>query len=78
MYTEEELDKRINRLVGQINGIRKMIHAKREPGAIAQQIIAAREALSRLGLIVMTEGIHAASPESEKKITKLMKIVFRI
>lgn len=73
-----DIDKRINRMIGQINGIRKMIHANRDPGAIAQQVIAAREALSRLGMLVLKEGIHAAAPESEKKITKLMKTVFRI
>ncbi len=73
---DTELDKRINRLVGQIQGIRKMIHAKRETDAIAQQIVAAREALSKLALIVLKEDMKD-SPEA-KKIEKLMKTVFGI
>lgn len=74
---DNELDLRINRLVGQIQGIRKMIHENRDHASIAQQIIAAREALSRLGLLVMKKGM-LESPQDTEKIEKLMKAVFRI
>ena len=40
-----DYDIRLNRLVGQIEGIRKMINNRRSAESIGQQIIAAREAL---------------------------------
>jgi DNA-binding FrmR family transcriptional regulator len=43
------MDTRINRLVGQIEGIRRMINSKRKSGDVVQQILAAREALTKIG-----------------------------
>lgn len=75
----ENIDSRINRLIGQIEGIRKMVHKKRDCAEIAQQILAAREALSKVGLIVMKQGICAISKGKEtQKMEKLMERVFRI
>lgn len=75
----DNIDSRINRLVGQIEGIRKMVHNKRDCSEIAQQILAAREALSKIGLIVMKQGICAISKGKETaKMEKMMERVFRI
>lgn len=74
----EDIDKRINRLIGQIEGIRKMISKKRDCADIVQQIIAAREALSRIGILVMKEGVCKVSPKNPKQVEKLMEKVFRI
>jgi len=75
----ENIDTRINRLIGQIEGIRKMVHKKRSCTDVAQQILAAREALSKIGMIVMKEGVCAISgKEKSAKVEKLMERVFRI
>jgi DNA-binding FrmR family transcriptional regulator len=74
----EDINQRINRLIGQIEGIRRMIEKKRDCAEIAQQILAAREALSKIGLIIMKEGVCKISPRDKKKVGRLMERVFRI
>lgn len=71
------IDSRINRLIGQIEGIRRMIHSGRKSEDVAQQVLAAREALSKIGLLVLKEGI-ARAPANEKKTNKLLEKVFRL
>lgn len=78
LVTMESIDNRINRLIGQIEGIRRMIKNNRDCAEVAQQILAARQALSKIGLIVMKEGICRLSSGSKKKVEKLMEKVFRI
>lgn len=75
---EQNIDARINRLVGQIEGIRRMVHSKRDCTDIAQQILAAREALSKIGLLVLKEGICKVPPHQNKKIESMLERVFRI
>lgn len=73
-----KFDSRINRLVGQIQGIRKMIHEKRSTQEIAQQVLAAREALSKIGLMVVKDGISNSSRKDSKDIDKLLTEIFRM
>lgn len=76
---QTDIDKRINRLVGQIEGIRRMINSKRDCSDIAQQILAAREALSKIGLMVLKEGICKTNPATNsKKVESILERVFRI
>lgn len=70
-----DIDKRINRLIGQIEGIRRMIHQQREASAILQQILAGREALSKIGMLVMKQ---ALSSIRTKNVDRLVKEVFRV
>lgn len=73
------LNQRINRLIGQIEGIRRMVEKKRDCGEIVQQVLAAREALSKIGLIVMKEGIcRVGKKEDKKKLESLMEKAFRV
>ncbi len=73
-----DIDRRINRLVGQIEGIRRMINAKRDSVDVAQQILAAREALSKIGLIVLKEEINKTKPQNSKRVGDILERVFRI
>ncbi len=73
-----DIDKRINRLVGQIEGIRRMVNSKRDCSEVAQQILAAREALSKIGLLVLKEGICKTSPQNSKRVEDILERVFRI
>ena len=72
----KEYNSRINRLIGQIDGIRKMINDGRSAESIGQQIIAAREALSKIGLIVLKDAIAKSRNSNETK--KLVEQIFRI
>ena len=72
------MDTRINRLVGQIEGIRRMINSKRKSGDVVQQILAAREALTKIGMLVLKEEFGEASGKNKAKMDKLLEQIFRI
>lgn len=75
---KNDVDIRINRLIGQIEGIRRMIDKKRDCTEIAQQILAAREALSKIGILIMKEGICKVSLRNKANVEELMEKVFRM
>lgn len=52
---EMSLDSRMNRLVGQLEGIRRMIKSDRKTDDVIQQIMAAGQALSRIGILLLKE-----------------------
>ena len=74
---QTNIDSRINRLVGQIAGIRRMINGGRDCEDVVQQILAAREALSKIGLLVLKEGICKTSND-RKSTEEILEKVFRI
>lgn len=74
----ENINQRINRLIGQIEGIRRMIEKRRNCEEIIQQILAARQALSKIGLIILKEGLSKISPKEKEKMKKLISNAFRI
>ncbi len=82
MYNENNManstDTRINRLVGQIEGIRRMINSQRKSDDVVQQILAAREALTRIGMIVLKEELGEAVGKNKAKLDKLLEKIFRI
>lgn len=78
MSDQSNIDSRINRLVGQIEGIRRMIKSGRNCEDIAQQILAAREAMSKIGLLVLKDGICKTPLKQDKRIEKLLEKIFRI
>lgn len=75
---DKNIDSRINRLVGQIEGIRRMVQKKRSSIEVVQQILAARQALSRIGLLVLKGGMVGLSGPTKKRIEKVFEEVFRI
>lgn len=78
MNKVSDTDARINRLIGQIEGIRRMINSKRKADDTVQQIMAARQALSRLGLIVLRNELVDTSGKNSKKIENLLEKIFRV
>lgn len=72
------IDNRINRMIGQIEGVRRMIHAGRPSDEVTQQILAARQALSKLGLVVLKEGIMKLPDRQHKKLESMLEKIFRI
>ncbi len=53
-----ELVKRLNRLSGQLGGIRKMIEDDRYCGDVLIQICAVKKALDSLGMSIMKSHLH--------------------
>ncbi|OGK31721.1 hypothetical protein A3D08_03005 [Candidatus Roizmanbacteria bacterium RIFCSPHIGHO2_02_FULL_43_11] len=73
----QPIDARLNRLVGQIEGIRRMINGGRQSGDVIQQILAARQALSRVGIMVLKEELMKKNGMKNAKATqKLLDKLF--
>jgi len=64
---KEDIDKRLNRIIGQLNGIKKMIGDDRECPEVLVQIAAARSALTTLGLLITEDHIEHCVTDSFKK-----------
>lgn len=78
-----KIDSRVNRLIGQIEGIRRMIHSGRSTDDTVQQIMAARQALTRIGMVLLKEEMvrlaeGKSSPYKVKKTEQLIEKIFRV
>ncbi|MBQ8209249.1 MAG: metal-sensing transcriptional repressor [Clostridia bacterium] len=62
--SKKSLDNRINRIIGQLGGIKKMIAEDRYCGDILTQLSAAESALENLGYVILQE--HMETCVSEK------------
>ncbi|WP_410498389.1 metal-sensitive transcriptional regulator [Chitinibacter sp. S2-10] len=52
---KDQLIKRLNRIVGQVSGITRMIEEDRTSSEVLNQVAAARSALDALGLILLEQ-----------------------
>ena len=70
----EDTKKRINRIIGQLRGIEKMLGNKRECSDILQQISAAKKAIDGLSKEIVISDICKLIPnEDSKKIEKMVE-----
>lgn len=82
---QQALVTRLNRIEGQIRGIRRMVQEPRLCVDILQQLAAAEAALNRISLAVLRfhvercvpEGITKGDPEKSKRLTELVDIFDR-
>jgi len=69
-----DLSKRINRLIGQLKGIEKMVNSKRECQEILQQITAVKKAIDGLSKEIVVSDICRIIPQAEsKKVEKMLE-----
>ena len=76
---------RLNRIEGQIRGIRRMVQEPRVCVEILQQLAAAEAALNRISVAVLKfhvarcvpEGIERGEPERTQRLTELVDIFDR-
>ncbi|MBI2051370.1 metal-sensitive transcriptional regulator [Candidatus Roizmanbacteria bacterium] len=70
------LDQRINRIVGQLRGIQRMIHKRRDCNEILQQISAVKKAIDSLSkeIAISDMGRYVA----KKDTGKIERIIERI
>lgn len=64
---KEDIEKRLNRAIGQLNGIKKMIDDDRECPEVLIQIAAVRSALAALGLMITEDHIEHCVTDAFKK-----------
>lgn len=65
--TSKQLRNRINRVIGQLNGIQKMLDDNRYCGDILTQIAAAESALQSIGYIILNDHMQTCVVEEIKK-----------
>lgn len=76
-----QLENRLNRIIGQLNGIKKMLDENRYCGDILTQVGAAESALQSLGYTILkehmetcvTEGVKSGDTEIMAEAFELMK-----
>ena len=69
-----DITQRINRIIGQLRGIEKMIKAKRECHEVLQQISAAKKAIDGLSKEMVISDICKLIPdEDSKKIARMVE-----
>jgi CsoR family transcriptional regulator, copper-sensing transcriptional repressor len=82
---QQALITRLNRIEGQVRGIRRMVQEQRLCIEILQQLAAAEAAMNRISLAVLKfhvekcvpEGIERGEPERTKRLTELVDIFDR-
>jgi DNA-binding FrmR family transcriptional regulator len=74
MDKTEELKKRINRIVGQLHGIEKMVQGERECTEVLQQLTAIKKAVDGLSKEILVSDICKYVPEKDsKKIEQMVQ-----
>src|SRR6188508_57048 len=82
---QQALVTRLNRIEGQVRGIRRMVQEPRLCVELLQQLAAAEAALNRISLAVVRyhvercvpDGITKGEPEASKRLTELVDIFDR-
>ncbi len=82
---QQALVTRLNRVEGQIRGIRRMVQEPRLCVEILQQLAAAEAAMNRISLAILKfhvekcvpEGIDRGEPERSRRLTELVDIFDR-
>lgn len=77
----KQLENRLNRMIGQLNGIKKMLDENRYCGDILTQIAAVESALQSMGYLILkehmetcvVEGVQAGDTEIMNEAFELMK-----
>lgn len=69
---------RINRILGQLNGVKKMMQAKRDCSAILLQISAIKAAVNNLGLEIAKDEACNLAPKNKEKLDQILKGIARI
>ncbi len=70
-----DLDQRINRIVGQLKGVQKMVHEKRECGDVLQQVSAIKKAIDGLSKEIVVSNMCEFLPE--KDVTRVERMIKR-
>lgn len=69
---------RISRIEGQLRGIKKMIEEKKDCVGIMTQIMAAREAVSMLGMEVLKDDFVCKWEKNKKLDETYLKTIFKM
>lgn len=65
--TVKQMENRINRMIGQLNGIKNMLQEQRYCGDVLIQVAAVQKALEALSYQVLQEHMHTCVPNEVEK-----------
>lgn len=69
-----EIKLRINRIIGQLKGIEKMVANKRDCAAVLQQVSAIKKAIDGLSKEIVVSGISSyVAPGELKKVEEMLE-----
>ena len=76
----DEVTRKLNRVEGQVRGIKRLYEEKQDCLQVVQQIVAARQALARVAKDLLTgEAVQCSrSPKKQQDFDKLLKSLFDI
>ncbi len=70
----DNIDNRINRIIGQLKGVQKMVKEKRECYEILQQVTAIKKAIDSLSKEIVLDDICRLIPQEEtNKVQKMLE-----
>ena len=77
----EEITNRLKRIEGQIRGLQRMVDEQRDCEAILTQLMAARAALDRVGLLVAEDFVQKCIVDAEgdlapQRVGRVLELVF--
>lgn len=77
----EEITNRLKRVEGQVRGLQRMVEEQRECEAILTQLMAARAALDRVGLLVAENFVQECVMTAEgdlarQRVGRVLELVF--
>jgi DNA-binding FrmR family transcriptional regulator len=70
MVERREITARLRRVEGQIRGLQRMVEEERDCETILVQLMAARSALDKVGLLIVSNYIDECLPEQEPEAKK--------
>jgi DNA-binding FrmR family transcriptional regulator len=70
----KNISQRINRIIGQLKGIERMVNEKRECGEVLQQISAIKKAIDGLSKEIVISDICRIVPQDKtQEVTKMVE-----
>ena len=77
----EEITNRLKRIEGQIRGLQRMVEEQRDCEAILTQLMAARAALDRVGLLMVEDFVqecilNAEGDLARQRVGRVLELVF--
>ena len=67
MVERREITARLRRVEGQIRGLQRMVNEERDCETILIQLMAARSALDKVGLLIVSNYIDECFPREDQK-----------
>jgi DNA-binding FrmR family transcriptional regulator len=68
MVERREITARLRRVEGQIRGLQRMVNEERDCETILIQLMAARSALDKVGLLIVSNYIDECFPREDQKV----------